>query len=235
MPSHTHVAATDRSADTAYDRLRQIIVRGMLAPGTRIVEIEIAQRLGVSRTPAREALQRLQQEGYIVAAQGGQGRPSVAPLTERDARELFAIVGELEGLAARGAAELDGPVRSSVTRTLHETNQEFLRASRLERPDPSKLFELDTRFHHTCVQAGAGPRLRALHDAIKPQAERYVRLYISALTQQIATSVAEHQVIIDAIEAGDRAGAQLAVRGNWRNANQRLARVIQSVGERGSW
>jgi DNA-binding GntR family transcriptional regulator len=122
-----------------------------------------------------------------------------------------------------------------VTRSLQETNQEFLHSSRLDPPDPNTLFELDTRFHHTCVQAGAGARLLALHDAIKPQAERYIRLYISVLTQQIGTSVAEHQVIIDAIDGGDPSGAQMAVRGNWRNAAQRLARVIRSVGERGSW
>jgi DNA-binding GntR family transcriptional regulator len=235
MPSKMREPTTDRSAGAAYDRLRDIIVHGQLAPGTRIVESEVAQRLGVSRTPAREALQRLQQEGYIVAADGHQARPSVAPLTEQDARELFAIVAELEGLAARWAAELEDGSRRVIVGRLQTANEEFLRASLLERPDPNKLFELDTRFHYTYVGAGGGARLLALHDATKPQAERYIRLYINALTQQIGTSVAEHQAIIDAIAAGDPSGAQMAVRSNWRNAAQRLARVIRSVGERGSW
>ena len=91
----------------AYDKLREIIVRGRMAPGTRIIEADVADRLGVSRTPARSALHRLQQEGYVVAVdRSKERRLMVAPLTQDDARELFEIVGQLEGLAARGAAAL---------------------------------------------------------------------------------------------------------------------------------
>src|SRR6478672_9936126 len=88
-----------------YERLRELIVDGRLAPGTRIVETEVAERLGVSRTPVRGALQRLQQEGYVVDSPTlQQTRPTVAPLTSEDAHELFLLVGALEGLAASRAA-----------------------------------------------------------------------------------------------------------------------------------
>jgi DNA-binding GntR family transcriptional regulator len=83
--------------------------------------------------------------------------------------------------------------------------------------------------------AGAGPRLIALHDSVKPQAERYIRMYISMLTSDIRASVAEHEQMIDAIEAGLPDDAQAAVQTNWRHAADRIARVIEVAGERGSW
>ena len=89
----------------AYQKLRELIVLGRLAPGTRIIETTVAARLGVSRTPVRAALQRLQQEGYVVVTSPGQqSRMSVAPLTQEDAIELFGMVSAVEGLAANGAA-----------------------------------------------------------------------------------------------------------------------------------
>jgi DNA-binding GntR family transcriptional regulator len=85
------------------------------------------------------------------------------------------------------------------------------------------------------VEAGEGPRLIALHDAVKPQAERYIRMYISMLTGDIRSSVDEHDAITDAIDAGRSDAAQHAVETNWRHAADRLAKVIETVGERGSW
>src|ERR687889_2594538 len=102
------VPATSRKRarpQQVYERLRELIIDGRLAPGTRIVETEVAARLGVSRTPVRGALQRLQQEGYVVDSPTlQQTRPTVAPLTSDDARDLFLLVGALEGLAAYRAA-----------------------------------------------------------------------------------------------------------------------------------
>lgn len=218
----------------AYRQLREAIVHGRLAPGSRIVETDVAERLGISRTPVRAALQRLHQEGYISKAEE-KSRPLVSPLTREDAAELFDIVAEIEGLAARRAAAKPPEERRALAAELDEINDAYLRTAQSERPDPNLLFDLDTRFHRKYVEAGAGPRLLRLHNAIKPQAERYVRLYISALTDEIATSVAEHTVIVVTIGAGDAEQAQAAVTTNWRNAAQRLARVITSLGERGSW
>ena len=80
-----------------------------------------------------------------------------------------------------------------------------------------------------------GPRLLALHRSIKPQIERYTRLYISALVDELPTSIKEHEIIVRAIASGDALGAQRAVETNWRNAAARLSRVIAQLGERGSW
>ena len=219
-----------------YERLRHLIVHGVLAPGSRIVESDVAARLGVSRTPVRGALQRLQQEGYIVDPSGGRlARPTVAPLTSDDARELFHIVAEVEGLAGRWAAVLPAGERRAVARALRGINGDFRREADLRRPDFNRLHDLDSTFHRTYVEAGAGPRLLALHTTIKPQAERYERLYLSLLVSDLKTSAAEHDAISAAIDRGNPDAAQRAVQTNWRNAAERLERVIGRAGERGSW
>ena len=103
--------------EQVYARLRDLIVEGLLAPGSRIVETEIASRLGVSRTPVREALQRLQQEGYVMGSPGAQqSRLTVAPLTQNDVYELLNIVGALEGMGARGAASAPQADRRNAQR-----------------------------------------------------------------------------------------------------------------------
>ena len=220
----------------AYEQLRDMIVWGRLAPGSLLVEIDLAERLGVSRTPVRSALQRLQQEGYIgTAGSGRQARLVVSPLTVEDAFELFEIVGHVEGLAARRAAALAARERARLVTSLRQTNTRLLRASQAARPDTNLIFSLDYDFHRSYVDAGAGPRLLALHDAIKPQAERYNRIYTSVLVAEIRTSVEEHAQIIAAIEEGDRAAAELAARANFENAAKRLSSVIADLGERGTW
>jgi len=228
------VSSADDRGTQAYKSLRKLIVRGRLAPGSRLIETEIAERLGLSRTPVRSALQRLMQEGYISdPGRGRQSRPFVAPLTQCDARELFYIVGELEGLAAWRAARQEK--RRRLVDRLNRLNTRLLAETRRRRPSRERIFQFDTRFHRSYVEAGAGPRLLALHDAIKPQAERYSRLYVDTLFDQISLSVDEHRVIADALEKGDCDLAQNSVRINWRNAAHRLSGVIGRAGELGSW
>lgn len=218
-----------------YERLRALIIDGRLAPGTRVIETDVAARLGVSRTPVRGALQRLQQEGYVVDSPTlQQTRPTVAPLTSDDAHELFLLVGALEGLAAFRAALGTSAERAALATALGEINDAFRVAAAAARPDHARIFELDERFHQRYMKA-AGRRVRSLHDTVKPQAERYERLYVSMLTSELHTSVVEHRAIIKAIRAGDAPAAQAAVETNWRNAADRLAAVVAATGERGSW
>ncbi|HET9453463.1 MAG TPA: GntR family transcriptional regulator [Gemmatimonadaceae bacterium] len=215
-----------------YSRVRDLIVQGSLAPGSRIVETEIATRLGVSRTPVREALQRLQQEGFVIGAPGAQqSRLTVAPLTQDDVHELLDIVGALEGLGARRSATKEPADRRALAKELRALNQEFARAGRGGPIDHSKLYDADERLHRRIVQAGVGPRLLSLHDAVKPQAERYIRMYISMLTGDLKSSVEEHDTMIDAIEDGRAEDAQRAIELNWRHAAARLSKVIALAGE----
>jgi len=222
--------------EQVYARLRDLIVQGQLAPGSRIVETEVAARLGVSRTPVREALQRLQQEGYVLGSEHTQqSRLAVAPLTRADVHELLTIVGAIEGLAARGAAQQEPSMRRMLARELNAANTEFNRTARAMPLDHARLYDADERFHRLIVEAGAGPRLLAIHHAVKPQAERYIRMYISLLVGDIRTSVDEHGDIVSAIESGAADAAERCVETNWRHAAERLSRVIEVAGERGSW
>src|SRR6185503_8772604 len=139
--------------DQVYARLRDLIVQGSLAPGSRIVETEIAQRLGVSRTPVREALQRLQQEGFVLGAAGAQSRLTVAPLTRADVQELLDIVGALEGLGARRAATLGQSHRRALVKELRALNQEFARAARSAPVEHGRLYDVDEQLHRRIVEA----------------------------------------------------------------------------------
>jgi DNA-binding GntR family transcriptional regulator len=228
--------AQDRP-DMVYRQLRELIVSGRLAPGTRLVETMVAKRLGVSRTPVRSAFNRLRREGYAVSANEADERQRlvVAPMTGDDAADLFHVVGELEGLAGYYAAAIEAERRMSLVRDLEELNNELLHESQATPLDARKAYRLDTSFHRRYVAESAPPRLLALHDAIKPQADRYARLYVTALTNELGVSVAEHEVIIRAIRDGDAVGAEHAIKTNWRNASSRIAAVIADWGESGGW
>ena len=217
-----------------YQELRGLIVWGHLPPGALIAERAVAERLGLSRTPVRSALHRLQQEGFVSSVGRGQDqRLIVAPLTQEDGREIILIVGHLEGLAAHTAALLPDDQRKAIVARLRQINREL--ASESKRREFTRIFDLDQAFHRAYVEDVVGPRLLALHRAIKPQIERYTRLYVSALVDELPTSVKEHDVIIRAIASGDAHAAQRAVETNWRNAAARLSGVIAQLGERGSW
>ncbi|MFL5480253.1 MAG: GntR family transcriptional regulator, partial [Gemmatimonadaceae bacterium] len=209
-------------------------VRGQLAPGSRIVETEVAERFGVSRTPIRAAFQRLEREGYVTASPTHQARMTVAPLTREDVGELLEIVGELEGLSARGAAKLDDDSRERLVRDLGAVNADFRRAASAKVAQVGKLYEMDEKFHRLYVEAGSGPRLLSLHGAVKPQAERYIRMYIALLLDTVSTAGSEHDAIVDAIRTGNSAAAQKAVQTNWRHASDRLVRAIEVMGEQGN-
>ena len=219
----------------AYQEVRRVIVSGQLAPGSRISERVIAERLGLSRTPIRSALHRLEQEGFVAShGTSRERRLIVAPLTMEDGQEVYAIVGHLEGLAARTAASLPASRRREIVRRLRAVNGELAAQAR-KRGDAARFFDLDLEFHRTYVEDVVGPRLLTLHRAIKPQSDRYSRLYVSVLLDQVSTSVREHEKITNSIARGDPEAAQRAAELNWHNAAERLSRVIAQHGERGSW
>ena len=218
-----------------YHELRALIISGQLPPGARIAERAVVARMGTSRTPVRSALHRLYQEGFVASVgRTGDQRLIVTPLTREDGREVFMVIGHLEGLAARHAAGLPADRRRALVAELRTVNRELARASRAKAA-PSRLFDLDLQFHRTYVEGVAGPRVVALHRAIKPQSERYARLYVNVLLDELPTSVKEHEAIAAAIARGEPRAAQHAVETNWHNAATRLSAVIEEYGERGIW
>jgi DNA-binding GntR family transcriptional regulator len=220
----------------AYQELRQLIVLGHLSPGSWIVEADLAERLRLSRTPVRGALQILQREGYVIEHKGARKtRLLVAPLTKEDAQELYTIVGHLEALAGVLVARLPSSVRGPLADRLTALNAE-LNAIASKRPvDPRRVFDLDKEFHARIVEASAGPRLVGLHHIVKPQVERYWRLYASSIINELHVSVAEHAEIVRAVRKGDSEAIQAALNRNWVGGLQRIEGLIELFGERGSW
>jgi DNA-binding GntR family transcriptional regulator len=222
---------------TAFREIRELIVHGKLSPGTWIVEGDLAEHLGMSRTPVRGALHWLQREGYVLEQKSAsKSRMFVAPLTKDDAKELYSIIGRIEGMAGREVAALPESDRVSIAEKLRALNRKLHEIVTDGRAVVAGgIFELDRNFHRTIIAAGAGPRLKVLHGAIEPQAERYWRLYASSIINDLHLSIEEHQKIISAIEDGDANRVERGLKVNWDNGCQRLARVIDLFGERGSW
>jgi DNA-binding GntR family transcriptional regulator len=216
-------------AHSAYEHLRENIVTLKLAPGTPLVEVDLCAKLHVSRTPVRAALERLHQEGLVtMTGNRALGRAVVAALTADDMRELFLLVGALDGVAARLAAGLDSAPRARLVTKARAINQELLALSRRTRPSDIPLAQnLDLRFHRLYEQAASGPRLLAKLNALHAQRERYVRLYTEALMHAhgLEESVAEHEAIVAAIETGDADAAERHAAFNYRNALARYDRL----------
>lgn len=220
----------------AFQELRDLIVRGNLPPGAWIVESEIAERLGLSRTPIRGALQWLHREGYVIEhKRNRKTRSVVAPLTLEDARELYSIVGHLEALAGTAVVALPRVRRAKLAEEL-DTLNEKLNSIASQRPvDPRRVFDIDKEFHARIVAAGGGRRVTALHDSVRPQVDRYWRLYASSIISELRVSVSEHAEIIRAIRKGESIAVKNALERNWSGGYDRISRLIDIFGERGNW
>ena len=220
---------------SALHHIRQLIVEGKLSPGSWSVEGELAKRLHLSRTPARAALQWLQQEGYVrVHRTANKSRMIVSSLTKEDAGELYAVIGRLEGLAGRITASLPKSQRTAIVEKLKALNQQLAQI-RNHPSEQGRIFEIDRAFHRLILDSGAGPRLTSMHKTIEPQVERYWRLYASSIIGNLHLSINEHNEIIGALTAGDANRMERALQVNWENGCERLGHVIDVFGERGSW
>lgn len=132
----------------AYRQLRDLLVDALLAPGTRIVEVDLASRLGVSRTPVRDALRLLQQEGFVTASSPGgfKARLIVAPLTKEDTEDLHGIVGRLKGWAAHLTSQLPGQLREALGRKLRVLKDGLRELVESSRRDPQRTLALVWNF-----------------------------------------------------------------------------------------
>lgn len=224
------------SVGVAFQRIREMVVHGRLAPGTWISESDLCEHLNMSRTPVRGALYLLQREGYVIEHRNGsKSRMIVAPLTKEDASELYPIIGRIEGLAGRCAAELPQPERDELADKLRVVNKKLEQIAHERTYNGPDIFDLDHEFHRLVISAGSGPRLKTLHAAIEPQTERYWRLYASSIIGELHISVMEHEEIIAALVEGNPDRLESALKENWENGCRRLAKVIDLYGERGSW
>lgn len=225
-----------------YDRLQQLIVRGRLLPGARLTETGVAERLGVSRTPAREALHRLQQDGLLVpatapVASSSRTRLIVAPLQREEMVELYHIAAALEGIAVRVVAEQAADMRQDDVAELQDRNERFATAARrpLVQRNLDELYDCHQAFHALLIERGAGTQLQRQLAVIRPLVDRYEWFYAPLAGSDLEVSVNEHAAVVQGVRAGDPDAAELALRANWWNGADRLAVAIDQVGDRGTW
>jgi DNA-binding GntR family transcriptional regulator len=201
------------------------VVTGRIAPGSRLVEVEVARHLVVSRTPAREAIRRLAREGLAtVVGSGKRTQMAVAPVTRADLRDLFFIIGALEGVAGRGAEALSRAARRVLAAQLSVENSRFGILSRARPRDFHRFFEVHDAFHSLFVERCASERLRQLIAAVRPQVKRYELLYANLVGHDFDESLREHRAIITAFRTGTLEVIEQAIRLNWFNSAKRLSR-----------
>jgi DNA-binding GntR family transcriptional regulator len=183
----------------ATDLIRRLILRGELSPGERLVEERLGDLLGLSRTPIREALHRLEQEALLTKRP--RGGYEVRPLTVREVEETMGVRGVLEAYAAELAARQASP---KVLRELDRCLEQFEEA--LARQDEERLLELNVRFHDLLYQASDSQLLQRLLGELKDELERISRVMMSNMPAG-HWSAQEHRAVVEAIKAHDGATA----------------------------
>ncbi|MEM7709392.1 MAG: GntR family transcriptional regulator [Pseudomonadota bacterium] len=213
---------TKPTGHAAYDAIRDRILSGGIRPGDRLREVELAETLGLSRTPVREAIKRLEQDGLIhhEAHRGA----VVATLDNQSISELYLIREVLEGTAARLAAQ-------------HASAAEIAALEHLLSTQPPEAEDLDA--------AEASRRNAVFHGAIGHAAHnRFLLKSMDGLTNSLALlgpttlaepgriteAMGEHRSILSAIAARDPEAAETAARAHIRAAHQARLRMIYEVG-----
>lgn len=181
--------------ETVFETIRQAIIDGVLPPGERLMEVQLAEDLGVSRTPVREAIRKLELEGLVHMLPRKGAR--VAPLSPGDVRDMMQIRGALEALAARLAAKNAGMIQIGA---LKHNNYLFEKAAR--EGNIAGIVSSDIAFHETLYEASGNSRLRTMINALREQMQRVRILYISSMKDTSAL-VGQHASVIAAIEAHD--------------------------------
>ena len=200
MPIPQNAITVDRSLlrDDVYRRLRDAIVDGTFVPGGQLKDGDLAEWLGVSRTPVREALLRLGASGLVVAVPGRSTTVStIDPRAVRDARDVIAA---MHGLAVR---EIAGRLGAGDVTRMRGANIRFAQA--LAAGDVAAALDADEDLHRIPVAALGNRALEAVIEQFEPLVRRAELLRFSGDGE---TSVARHDELIDLLAAGDAAGAE---------------------------
>ena len=212
VPDASHRPVSLR--DYAYEAIRTAIVDGTLAPGEKLRDAELESWLGVSRTPIREAIARLETAGLVRTERARQ--TIVSPLDERAALHAQAIAASLHELAAREAV---GQLTEADLGLMTAANERFRAA--LAANDVDAAIAADDDFHAVAVRASANELLPALLEQVTPTLRRLERARFSSLAGR--ASVADHERVIRLCAAGHAAEAGAAVRENWLTLGRMLA------------
>lgn len=182
--------------DVVFNTLRQAILRGELKPGERLMEIQLANKLGVSRTPIREAIRKLELEGLVlmIPRKGAE----VAEITEKNLRDVLEVRAALEELSVQLACVR---IDQEGIENLKKAAKDF--EATLDSQDITKIAEGDVAFHDIIYLATDNQRLIQLLNNLREQMYRYRVEYLKQ-KECYPQLLAEHQQIIHAIENGEQ-------------------------------
>ena len=208
--------------DLVLEALREAILNGTLKPRERLMEIQLAEELGVSRTPVREALRKLELEGFIVMVP--RKGAYVADLSIKDIADVFEIRIALEGLAAALAAE-------RITDEELEAMEKHLveKAEAIKKNDMVKLVEVDTKFHEALYGASRNDRLITIINNLREQIQRF-RTSSLAMPGRMQQSLEEHRSIVEAIQSRDIALARQTAQEHIENAESWMIESLKNEG-----
>lgn len=216
VPGDSSVMSRSLLRDQAYERLREAITTGVLHPAEKLNESELVGWLGISRTPIREALTRLERDGLVQTTPGRLTR--VSPLDGRSASEAQMVVAALHETAVRDAV----PVMSEADLDeMTVANQELAEA--LESQDVDAAICADDAFHAVALRVCGNRALISVIEQYTPTLRRLERLRFSSLVGR--TSVDQHEHIISLCKRGAAVEAAVATRANW----QTLSPVLQDL------
>lgn len=191
------------------------LVAGELEPGSRIVESHLAEELGISRTPLREALVRLEEEG-LVESNRGKGF-TISPLRHEEATQLYELIGRFERTALEWSPVLEPVLLDEL---------EGLNDRRMEISDPAKLIELDKSWHeHVTGKCHNDELLKAI-DKLKLRLYRYEFAY-TRKRDWLEKSLSEHREIEQKLRDGDQAAAAKRLEEHWLRGQEHVAHLAE--------
>jgi DNA-binding GntR family transcriptional regulator len=206
--------------DVVFNTLRQAILRGELAPGERLMEIQLAERLGVSRTPIREAIRKLELEGLVlmIPRKGAE----VAKISEKSLRDVLEVRRSLEELAIELACER---ITKEGIGELEAAQTAFCEA--LKTNDTMEMAETDEHYHDIIYNATGNTRLVQILNNLREQMYRYRLEYIKDASKR-QNLVIEHDHIIRAIKERRIDEARTAIRNHIDNQEITIAQNIKA-------
>ncbi|WP_259424827.1 GntR family transcriptional regulator [Bacillus velezensis] len=200
--------------DEVYRTLRNWIITGKLKPETKLKDKDLSETLGISRTPIREALLRLEDDGLVITK--ANRWTLVAPIELKEAENLYSIVWTLEKLALQQALP---HVDDAVIQELKQLNENLLQI--MKDGDKLAILEADNAFHHRIILLADNAELHKLLVSLKVKIQRMEIRYFSE-NGALNRSYNEHSDIIHALEQQDAAAAFTALEANWKNSLERL-------------
>ena len=220
MPIPKTLIPISRSSirEKVYNTLLEWIMEGVLRPGEKILDKDLAVKMGVSRTPVREALRRLEDKHLVESAANRWTR--VAEIPAEEPQLIYPILWTMEELAI---AQAFAALTPRDLAAMGDANSALEQA--LKDHDPLSASKADTRFHAVYIRRADNPFLSTILNDLKIRCRRIEVAYFggSALASD---SVAEHRLILEAIAATDLAAVQQRIRLNWQSSLKRIEAVI---------